>query len=604
MCAINGIFSIEHLADIMQRVKNMNDAVRHRGPDGEGVELADEGLVLGHRRLAILDLDVRSNQPMKSVRGNVLVFNGEIYNYREIKKELSYPFKTECDTEVLLAAIEEKGIEWCLEKCNGMFAFAFWDCTNKNLILARDRIGIKPFYFCRQEKSLVFSSEIKGILSSGLVEARFNELAVDEYLANRYVRAPYTFFENIMQIMPGQYLVVNVEHGGFKVLERRFWRLPDEFNMDEEYDEASLEEALMQEVTDAIKRRMIADVPLGTYLSGGVDSSLISAITALNKDERIHTYTIGFDELNEFEYARMVSEQYNTIHHEILMNSEDYFGLMEKVILFKDAPLGVPNEIPLAVMSEELKKEITVVLSGEGADELMGGYGRIFRSPFDYQNLKIKEDFYQYFIEQYEYVPRELRDKYLTVKKEYRDKFDSFIQSKFAEKRNEENVFRFFHQQHVQGLLQRVDTTTMLASVEARVPFLDHQLIEFVYRNIPYGLKLHWNQGVTSVEGTSTQYSEVLDTPKYLLKKVALQYLPETVVTRKKVGFPVPLNHWVTNLEEYAGQVLEKAYWLDTGKLKELLSACQSQTKAGQIIWMFLNVEIFRKLYFEKEWRY
>ena len=316
MCAINGIFSGKYLADIIQRVKNMNNAVSHRGPDGEGIELADEGLALGHRRLAILDLDLRSNQPMISKQGNMLIFNGEIYNYQEIKKELHYPFQTKSDTEVLLAAIEEKGIDWCLEKCNGMFAFAFWNCAKQRLILARDRMGIKPFYYYRQENCFIFSSEIKGILSSGLVEAKFNEGAIDEYLANRYVRAPYTFFENIMQILPGQYLVVHREHEKIKLKEKTFWCLPDTFNMYQEYDEDELTEAFTQEVINAIKRRMIADVPLGTYLSGGVDSSLISAITALHQKENIHTYTIGFEELNEFEYAETVSRQYHTIHHE------------------------------------------------------------------------------------------------------------------------------------------------------------------------------------------------------------------------------------------------------------------------------------------------
>lgn len=605
MCAINGIFSIAPLADIEERVKKMNDSVRHRGPDGYGTETVGGRVALGHRRLAVLDLDARSNQPMISARGNALVYNGEIYNYREIKEKLRYPFRTESDTEVLLAAIEEKGIDWCLEKCNGMFAFAFWNQADKKLILARDRMGIKPLYFSGRTRWLVFSSEIKGILASGLIEAQFNEPAIDEYLANRYVRAPYTFFKGIRQVMPGQYLVIDTAQGSFHMQEKTYWSLPDEFNLDAEYDENLLTDKLMGEVTDAVKRRMIADVPLGAYLSGGVDSSLICAVTALNKGERIHTYTIGFDELNEFAYARMVSGQYNTIHHELHMDAKDYFNLMEEVISFKDAPLGVPNEIPLAVMSKELKKEITVVLSGEGADELMGGYGRIFRSPFDYRNTDVRnKDFYEYLIDQYEYVPRKLRDRYLTVRGEYRDIFDFSIRSEFAMRKNEENVFRFFHRQHVQGLLQRVDSTTMSASVEARVPFLDHRLIEFVYRDVPYDLKLRWNPGISSVKGDAAQYSEVLDTPKYLLKKIALRLLPEEVVTRKKVGFPVPLNRWMGNLEAVAGQILPKAYWLDGEHLKELLAACRGRTRGGQILWMFLNVEIFRRLYFEKEWRY
>lgn len=292
-----------------------------------------------------------------------------------------------------------------------------------------------------------------------------------------------------------------------------------------------------------------------------------------------------------------------------MIDSLDYFHKLEEIISFKDAPLGVPNEIPLAIMSKELKKRITVVLSGEGADELLGGYGKIYRSPFDYSNIdkNCGLDFYDYFIEKYEYVPRAIRDVYLMVESPYRQKFDDYIRNNFSCRENEENVFRFFHEYHVKGLLQRIDTTTMYSSVEARVPFLDHELVEFAYREIPYSLKLKWNsEDMKKIAAgyRAADYSESMDSPKYLLRRLGFELLPEETVTRRKMGFPVPLNQWFPKLEGMAYDVLGSSEWLDTKKLKSLISDCSRNFRSGQLLWMFINIEFFRKLYFEKEWRY
>ena len=610
MCGINGFIGRNSVENAEQRIRRMNNSIKHRGPDADGYVAVENGKVLlGQCRLSILDLDERSNQPMQSDHGNILIYNGEIYNFREIKDELKgYCFHTKSDTEVLLAGIELNGIEWMLSRSNGMFAFAYYDASRHELYLARDRMGIKPLYYYRDNEKFVFSSEIKGILNSGLVKAEFNEGAVDEYLANRYVRAPYTFFENIYQVEAGTFLTINETGYGLSVSIKRYWDLPNHFNMDIQYDENEIMPEFEKRIETAIVKRMIADVPVGTYLSGGVDSSLISAIAACSFHGQINTYTIGFPEINEFKYAREVAEKYQTKHHEILMEKAEYFDSMRELISYKDAPLGVPNEIPLALMSRELKKEITVVLSGEGADELMGGYGRIFRSAFDYTNLSFDENisFYDYFIGLYEYVPREIRDKYLNVGHSMRYSMDTLIRKEFNDHPNEENVFRFFHKYHVKGLLQRVDTTTMLAGVEARVPFLDHELIEYVYREIPYDLKIKWkeNIGICSNLGTAKVYSELLDTPKYLLKKLSCKYLPEDVVYRKKMGFPVPLEKWIENLSEMAEDLLKDAYWIQTSRLAEMLKDCAECARGGQIIWMLINVEVFRKMYFDKEWRY
>ena len=607
MCGINGIVSKCVLNDITVRINRMNNSLFHRGPDAGGIQvLVSEHIAIGQRRLSIIDLDQRSNQPMKTIDGQgSIVFNGEIYNFQRLREDLEYTFFTDSDTEVLLAGLQCGGVEW-LKKCNGMFAFAFYNAKKESFILGRDRFGIKPLYYYQNDDYFIFSSEIKGILNSGLVEAKFNKDAIDEYLGNRYVREPYTFFEEIYQLPAGCCLFLDKDCG-FRI--ERFWDLPNEFNMSESYDEEEIYREFKNQVTKAISRRMLSDVPLGTYLSGGVDSSIISAICAQNAEQPINTYTIGFSNLNEFSYAREVAEKYGTLHHEIIVDNSDYFDKMEELISYKDAPLGVPNEIPLAIMSKELKKDITVVLSGEGADELMGGYGRIFRSPFDFSHIdsNYSGDFYDYFIDLYEYVPRKIRDKYIKTSKKIREEQDRKIKSKFMRHPNEENVFRFFHNYHVKGLLQRVDITTMYASVEARVPFLDHELVEFTYRNLPYALKLKWNSKKaveTAVQKRSSEYSEILDTPKYLIRRLGLELLPESVVTRKKMGFPVPLNEWYGEMEDMAKKLLPESGWFAYKKLDELLEDCRNNVRSGQLLWMFVNVEIFRKLYFEKEWRY
>ena len=604
MCGITGIYSKDNLPNIEERIQKMNFSIKHRGPDAGG-NYIENNIGLGHRRLSIIDTREVSNQPMHS-NSNIwhLVFNGEIYNFEEIKLQLNYNFNTNSDTEVIIAAVEEKGLDWFIKQANGMFAIALYNSETKDLFLVRDRLGIKPLYFYNDGDNFIFSSEIKAILSSGLVDAKFNEEAVDEYLANRYIRAPYTFFKNIFQVNSGTYLSVSKD---LSSIENKYWDIPDAFNASTEYNEEEILKGLDDELNKAIKYRLIADVPLGTYLSGGVDSSLITAITALNKKEKVNTYTIGFEEINEFEYSEVIAEKYKTEHHEILMKKEDYMSNWERLINFKDAPLGVPNEIPLAVMSSKLKEKITVVLSGEGADELMGGYGRIYRAPFDYVNEDTSESFYDYFISKYDYVPRSMRDQLISTPKSYRNEFDTEIKADFSKSSNEESVFKFFHKYHVKGLLQRVDMTTMQTSVEARVPFLDHNLIEFSYRNIPYNLKLRWvNEEAKNKASSmnSNQYSEKLDIPKYLLRKLSYKYLPKGIVERKKIGFPVPLTEWFDNLESLAKEFLPNANWLKEGVVNDLIKKSKTESRAGQILWMFINIELFRKNYFNKDWRW
>lgn len=606
MCGINGIIAKNPVRDLETRMRKMNESIRHRGPDaGNMLEVSGGRGMFGHRRLSVIDLNIRANQPMRPENGcNALTYNGEIYNYKQLKQGLSYSFRTESDTEVLLAGLCEEGISF-LHKCNGMFAFGFWNDAEKELILCRDRMGIKPLFYYYDGNTVIFSSEIKGILSSGLVEAKLNRDALDDYLGYRYVREPYTFFENIYQVEAGT--VCRFDRN-LKKRSCRYWDIPTDFNRAAAYQEADIKERFKNQLVESVTRRMISDVPLGAYLSGGVDSSILSAITAQRSERQIHTYTIGFHDMNEFDYARMVAQKYNTLHHEIWIEEEDYLGKMEEIIGYKDAPLGVPNEIPLAVMSRRLKENITVVLSGEGADELLGGYGRIFRSPFDYQNHNAGIDFYDFFIDKYEYVPRHMRDKYICCGSETRDRFDREIKDRFLQYENEYNVFWFFHKYHVKGLLQRVDTTTMLTAVEARVPFLDHELIEFAYAEIPYDMKLKWKNAECRRRAEklwADAYSETLDIPKAVLRQTAYDYLPAKVIERKKVGFPVPLAAWEKELLAIARRELRGACWLkDIFEVEELIRECLLLPQGMQIIWMFINIQLFYKLYFNRTWEY
>lgn len=605
MCGIVGLISNNKIKDIKKRIKNMNNSQVHRGPESGREIVINEKIAVGHRRLAIIDTHTGANQPMISNSKRwTLTFNGEIYNYKEIEKELSYTFNSASDTEAIIGAVEEKGIEWFLKKANGMFAIGLYDIQEEKLYLLRDRMGIKPLYYTNQNDNFIFASEVKGILNSGLVDANFNEEAIDEYLGNRYIRAPYTFFKDVYQVNSGSYLIIDKE---LNIEEKKYWDLPKEFNTDLEFDEKEQLEKFETEFLKAVKRRLAADVPLGCYLSGGVDSSLLSAITAIEKKEKINTYTIGFPELNEFEYSKLLADKYETNHHILTMGSNDYLGKWEKLISYKDAPLGVPNEIPLAIMSEKLKEDITVVLSGEGADELLGGYGKIYRSAFDYKNEETELSFYEYFREKYEYVSRNIRDKFLNTPTNLRNEFDKKIISEFEQHPNEENIFRFFHTYHVKGLLQRVDMTTMETAVEARVPFLDHELIEYSYKNIPYNLKLKWKDEACQEKAKTikaNEYSEILDIPKYILRELSYKYLPKEIIEREKMGFPVPLTKWFKDLEKLAVENLSNVNWLKNGMIEELIKESKVDSRAGQVLWMFINVELFRKKYFEKKWRY
>jgi len=643
MCGILGRISLrknKYTQSDVEKFSSALDLQNHRGPDGRGI-FSGDGFILGHTRLSIIDLKSHSDQPMISRCGNyVLVFNGEIYNYLELKQDLldkGYIFDTHSDTEVLLNSFIEYGID-CINKFIGMFAFCIFDKKKNETYLVRDRLGVKPLYYAQNDIEIIFSSEIKSILAIDKSYTQLNKQAISSYMSFRYPILNDTFFQGVDSLPPAHYLKIN---NSTNVEMVEYWSLCNLFkeqknDKGEEYYLRKLRSLL----DSSVEYRMISDVPFGAFLSGGVDSSVITSIMSKNSRTPIKTYSIGFEEkgYNEFEYANIIASKFKTDHHEIVMNGDDYMETMDELISYKDAPLSVPNEVPLYLMCKELKKDITVVLSGEGADEIFGGYGRIFRSTDDYEKLKNIDnknisdtekkifcksllmkyattefsDELDHFMNIYSYTSYKekcdllhsdcnLQDTESILYKKFLDYFDEISDESYLNK-----MMYVFEKVHLLGLLHRVDTTSMAASVEARVPFVDHRLVEFAF-TIPEKYKLKWTKNnKPPFHLMSDEISEVYDIPKYILKKCYEGKIPDEVLYRKKVGFPVPLNTWFGgNFRKYAKDILlsEKANsrkifnskniekWIDSDSLS------QSHGDAMKI-WMLINLELFCFRYF------
>lgn len=643
MCGILGQINLTNNETINYDLfKTALDLQQHRGPDDSDIYQENQ-FIFGHRRLSIIDLDSHAKQPMVSTCGNyILVFNGEIYNYKEIKQDLlkkGYTFTTSSDTEVLLNSYIEYGIN-CIEQFIGMFAFCIHDKVNNVSYIVRDRLGVKPLYYNTSNSKFIFSSEIKSILSLQNIKQELNINAISSYMSFRYPILNDTFFKNINSLEPAHY--IKISSSEIETIE--YWNVTSKFkeqkkDKGEEYYIQKLQTLL----ESAVKYRMISDVPFGAFLSGGVDSSVITALMSKNSNEPIKTFTIGFEEegFNEFEYANIVSEKFETEHREIILSGENYIETMDKLISYKDAPLSVPNEVPLYLMSKELKKYITVVLSGEGADEIFGGYGRIFRSPYDYERMKnidssdltqeekteLSKNFIhkylhnnfnselEHFVNIYSYTSFDNKQDLLhtdidlnNIEKRLIDKFMYYF-----DELNDESYYNklmyTFEKIHIVGLLHRVDTTTMAASVEARVPFVDHRLVEFAF-TIPLKYKLKWNSKNEQPKTLmSDKISEVYDTPKYILKKAYENMIPNKILYRKKMGFPVPLNNWFGgHFNEYAKSILiteksKKRNIYNIENLKKWLNSdrISKDNSFAMKIWMLINIELFLTKYFDKD---
>ncbi len=637
MCAIIGV-----VGKIPEREKviRARDTMTHRGPDDAGIYyMPEEGVALGHRRLSIIDLSPSGRQPMESVDGRfVVTFNGEIYNYQALRSELrsKYKFSTETDTETILAAFSVWGLS-CVKRLRGMFAFAVWDKKTRKCYLVRDRLGIKPLYYTEHAGNFYFSSEIKGILLLSDIPRKLNRAAFTDYLSYRYPLGGKTFFEGIHSVLPGQ--IMTIVPGG-KVEETLYWDLPVVSDKKERTEVEVLFET-ERILKETVRLHLQSDVPVGAYLSGGIDSSLLVALMSELTSKPVKTFSVGFPEVeaNEFSFAREVAQRYGTQHREIELDAKNYLALLPEVIRFKDAPLAIPNEVPLHVLSSELKKHITVVLSGEGADELFGGYGRIFRSGFDWERMsclplfpfsdhergELKKNLIskygtsfprtitEHFTGEYSYMP--VSEKQALLSGEHFDLSrrmllnESFFETFFEKARTlsfSEQYLYLFEKVHIIGPLERLDTTTMSRSVEARVPYVDHELVEFVSA-LPLSFKLRWNDMDAETASrvlNADQISETYDTPKYILRKLAEKYLPENVINRKKMGFPVPLNAWMGGeLSSYARDILLKPDARLSGLYNEetlkrfLTEPPLAPGRRGMNIWMLINLELWANEY-------
>lgn len=613
MCGIVGLIYNDHNRICENdSVIRMRDLLIHRGPDEKGLFI-DGNVGLGHRRLSIIDLDT-GRQPMTNEDESLwIVFNGEIYNFQELREGLirrGHVFRTRSDTEVLLHLYEEKG-EGCPRLLNGIFAFAIWNKKDKSLFWARDHMGIKPLYYTMTKEAFLFSSEIKSIVQSGHLEARCNEEVIPEYFMFRHVSGDNTLFKDVKCLLPGHSMTL--KDGDIRIAE--YWSpFPKERGNHSSFDSAV--EELSWLIQDSVKKQLISDVPVGTFCSGGVDSSLVTAVAARLLDKPINTFSVGFyeDGYDETVYAQMVSKQYGTNHHEIKITNQEFADLLPKIIWHNDEPLNFANSIQIYIISKLAKNYVTVVLTGEGADELFGGYPRYFipkiaglfrRIPSwfkkslagwghlhgdhrfekilrfsDYSSENtllfnasfldesfIREIFHQPVIDEFSYRQANLikgRNHYL----------DSINRLSLLDQQN-----------YLVSILNRQDKMSMAASIESRVPILDYRIVELANR-MPSCYKMKSCQ------------------TKTVIKRVAQEYLPDSIINRRKSGFGVPLGKWFEE-KKGMGKLVEDIFSeqeneniFQKAKLNKILIEHRTGTHDhSEFLWAAVNFMMWRNIF-------
>lgn len=567
MCGINGIVDFNQLEVSIEKITQMNQVLEHRGPDDEGIWQADH-VVLGHRRLSILDLDKRSAQPMVSNDGRyTLVFNGEIYNFKSIKEQLKddYQFKTEGDTEVVLAAFIKWG-KHCIRQMNGMFAFAVYDRYEKQLDLFRDRLGIKPLYYFIKGGQIIFSSSVKSILASGLVPRTINRYALVDYLRFQTVHEPNTIVNGIYTMPAGTQMKFNVE--GHEI--EKYWDLRSVQISDNSDSIQTTAKQLKEKVIQSVERRLVSDVPLGAFLSGGIDSSLVTvAMSHLLDNSKLNTFSVVFDDekFSEQKYSSLLAKKLGTQHHEIKVKPEDLLDAIKPALKIMDHPSGDgPNTYLVSRATKEAGN--SVALSGLGSDELFGGY-----PVFDYlPNIREKKWLMSFPVG----IRKRIADAYHLLKgnnaseklkhifrQEYLDTefiyqfsrqvlLDQYVKPLLKDSKLPVNsVFEMLHEkiafetpgynleplakisyaeletylQHT--LLRDTDQMSMAHSLEVRVPFLDHELVEWVFQ-LP-------------------DYKRFSSVSKGLLIDAFKDELPPEIYNREKMGFVLPYETWMKN---------------------------------------------------------
>jgi asparagine synthase (glutamine-hydrolysing) len=635
MCGIVGVLRLASTAqwELSPHVAGrMMEVLSHRGPDGAGQWTSPDGLCwLGHTRLAIIDLP-GGHQPLSNETGTVWVnYNGEIYNHAELREQLEglgHQFRTRCDTEVLVHGYEQWGPK-LLDRLRGMFAFAIYDQPHKRLFLARDRLGIKPLYWWSDGKVLIFASEIKAILAyPKLASRRVDANAISQFLTFRYVPAPLTLFQDIYKLPAGHFaeLVVDVQTA---IEPLRYWDVSFTPHQPVPSFKEALEgvDALLKE---SVRLRLMSDVPLGAQLSGGVDSSLIVAqmeqlrLDAGNK-EAVRTFSIGFDSagFSELPYARMVAERYRTEHHEVIVGFDDFLDQLARLCWIYDEPVSEPAAIPTYLLCKYAKRWVTVMLTGEGGDEVFAGYPKCGIDPYaqylDWMPDRLRLELLRGAAAALPFGGRRLRIAMETLAlsdpaERYAAWFSAFDSKGVADLlapsfrasihngsaadrlrrdlercRAREPLHRMLycdlHTWLVDDLLIKGDRMSMASGVEARVPFLDHKLVEYA-AGLPPGYK---------ASGTRT---------KILLKRLAERYVPREAIYRRKVGFTVPLTPWFSGpLRQFvrhtllSEQSLSRGYFRPEAVRRIVEDHLSQRVDRSRSLWTLLALETWHRLF-------
>jgi asparagine synthase (glutamine-hydrolysing) len=623
MCGIAGWVAPAASAPEERALQPMLEALFHRGPDGAGSHAftAEQGAyrgVLGHRRLAIIDPN-GSRQPMRDdTAGLALTFNGEIYNFRELRAELEshgHRFERDSDTEVLLRAYQQWGTQ-CVHRLRGQFAFAVWDARAERLFLARDRFGEKPLYLHEANGALYFASEVKALLKLPQVSREVDPAAVWDYLAYRYVPGPRTLLAAIRKLPPAS---VAIWHRGH-VQEIRYWTPPDKFPRQKQSTLASRDTpaAFLAQLGESVELQMVSDVPFGAYLSGGLDSSVVVALMT-RYCSKVKTFSVGFadDRHSELSHAARVAREFGTEHHEMVVTHRDFIDYLPQLVAARDAPVSEPSDIAIFMLSREASRSVKMVLTGEGADEVLGGYRKhaaeclawmywsvprrlrllaaplVQHLPFRFRDLKIAvaslncDDWHERYVRWFgamDFAQRRELSRLRVHERELRDDLPPFDAHPDASPLRR---MLYFDQTSwlPDNLLERGDRMTMAASIEARVPFLDHKLVEFAA-----SLPDHW------------RVDELRR--KRVLREVARSLLPREIPERTKVGFRVPVTEWFTGgMREYlfdhlrSPSSLTRSYYnaavLDR-VLDEHTKGVQTHDK---LLWTLLTLEIWHRQY-------
>ncbi len=625
MCGIAGIVNfVPEVAVEETRLRRMQQVLVHRGPDGEGTAILGH-VGLGHRRLSIIDVQ-NGQQPMCNPEQSVwITFNGEIYNFQALRQDLlrlGYAFRTKSDTEVILNAYQHYG-EDCVRHLRGMFAFALWDAARGKLLLARDRLGIKPLYYCRHADTLLFASEIKAILAAG-VAASFNRQILTEFLATRFIAGAETFYQGIEKLLPGTILTWTRDTG---VRCRRYWQLPTSLDT---APSSPLERAQLvrQDLEEAIKYHLVSDVPVGLFLSGGIDSSAIGALMARRTQGALHSFAVGFGErhCDELRYARLAAGAIGSRHHEVTLTSDAFFAALPRLVWHEDEPIAFPSSIALYFVARLARAHVKVVLTGEGADELFLGYNRyrvtawnerlgrpyngalpqalrervrhgVQRLPAPMRRyatrtfLGVRPGIRNLLYENFSVFPQSwhgalLTDRSLTARNPYRRELACFSDAPggLLERMSYVDL-----QTYLVELLMKQDQMSMAASVESRVPFLDHRFVERAAA-IPGRYKLR---------GWRT---------KAVLRDAVRDLLPKEIMTRRKMGFPVPIDAWLRG--RYAA-LTESLVLGPRARARGLfepsfVAHMLHEHRAGAAnhadrLWLLMNLEIWQRVFLDGE---